>query len=325
MGTIGFEDDSQESLRSVQEPKPQAVSRRSGDTRSSVDALNLSRPQTPQAPSTPQDLKTRPSLSSRRSSNYGTVSGEVSRSSSINLPRPGLSPAMQDTFSLPPPPSMIDDYDASKYASQRPSRASQDTTRSTATAPLETETPPALPARTKSKKEGRPAKVKPAITEQETQVTIELLFAVITELYTLSSAWNIRRTLLTAAKTFLLRPGNPQLQAIRTMIQESVIDANSTDAGLAALVHKIRENSLPTEEESKKWPAPLSGEEKEELRIKARKLLVERGMPQALTSVMGAAASGEALGKVFDCLQIESVARSLIFGLLLQALRAVVQ
>ena len=69
----------------------------------------------------------------------------------------------------------------------------------------------------------------------------------------------------------------------------------------------------------------MSAEEKEKLRVRARKLLVEKGMPQALTSVMGQAASGEALGKVFDCLQIESVARGLMFGLLLQAVRAVTQ
>jgi hypothetical protein len=42
-----------------------------------------------------------------------------------------------------------------------------------------------------------------------------------------------------------------------------------------------------------------------------------------LTGVMGQAATGEAMGKVFDSLQVEEVARGLIFGLLLQAVRAV--
>lgn len=163
------------------------------------------------------------------------------------------------------------------------------------------------------------------LNEQETQVTIELVFAVITELYTLSSAWNFRRTLLTAAKTFLLRPGNPQLEAIRVMIQETVIDQNCSDAGMATLIRKLRSNAAPTPAELASWPKPLSGPAKEELRTKARAMLVERGMPQALLSVMGAAASGEALGKVFDCLQIEKVARALVFGILLQALRATVQ
>ena len=46
-------------------------------------------------------------------------------------------------------------------------------------------------------------------------------------------------------------------------------------------------------------------------------------MPQALTSVMGAAASGEALGRVFDALQYEEVARGLMFALILQGVRAV--
>jgi hypothetical protein len=104
-----------------------------------------------------------------------------------------------------------------------------------------------------------------------------------------------------------------------------VLDDNASDAGLAYHIRKIRANGLPTEEELKAWPPEMSGKEKEKLRIKARKLLVEKGMPQALTSVMGQAASGEALGKVFDCLQEPRVARGVMFGLVLQGLRAITQ
>jgi hypothetical protein len=155
-------------------------------------------------------------------------------------------------------------------------------------------------------------------------VLIELFFAVINELYTLSSAWTLRRTLLNAEKTFLLRPGNPQLASITTLLQET-LDSSTSDEGLASQLRKIRENALPTEEELKKWPEAPGEDEKERLRIKARKLLVERGMPSALTSVMGQAASGEALGRVFDCLQEPRVARGVMFGLVLQGLRAVTQ
>ena len=163
---------------------------------------------------------------------------------------------------------------------------------------------------------------KPGITERETSVAIELLFATINQLYTLSGAWQIRLTLLNAAKTFLLRPGNPQLLNIKSMLQTSLLDSNLSDSGLAGLVHKIRENALPTEEEMEIWrrdyPAK-SDEEKEELRVKARALLVKKGMPMALQSVMGAAASGEALGKVFDALQVPSVGRGVVAGVLMQA------
>jgi hypothetical protein len=163
------------------------------------------------------------------------------------------------------------------------------------------------------------------LTEEETRVSVELMFAIITELYSLSSAWTIRLSLLTAAKTFLLRPNNPQLESIRLLLQDSVINANFSDAGLAAHINQLRENCLPTEEELKKQPPEPTPAEKERLRVKARKLLVEKGMPQALTSVMGAQASGEALGRVFDCLQIEEVARGFMFALFLQAIRAATQ
>ncbi|KAL6712861.1 hypothetical protein ACLMJK_009573 [Lecanora helva] len=214
---------------------------------------------------------------------------------------------------LPPPPSEItDDY---KQSQTPPTfQSSHITNPSTLTSEDSSPAPPKPPRRSTA-----------PLTSQETSVAVELFFATINELYTLSSAWTLRLTLLNAAKTFLLRPGNPNLEAIRQLLQTTVIDANTTDAGIAARINKIRQNALPTEEELKKWPPPSSEEEKERKRVRARKLLVERGMPQALTSVMGAAASGEALGRVFDCLQVEEVARGLVFSLVVQGVRAVTQ
>lgn len=161
------------------------------------------------------------------------------------------------------------------------------------------------------------------ISEQETRVAVELVFAIINELYSLSSAWNFRRTLLAAAKSFLLRPGNPSLISIQKMLQESVIEANSSDEGIATHLRKMRENSLPTEEELKAWPPEQSMEEKEKLREKARRLLIQSGVPAALSGVMGQNATTEALGRIFDCLQIEEVARGLLFGIMLQAVRII--
>ena len=79
------------------------------------------------------------------------------------------------------------------------------------------------------------------------------------------------------------------------------------------------------EEKNGKWGAEMGEREKEELRQKARKLVVERGLPVRLVGVMGGQASAECVGRVFDCLQVENVSRGVVFGLLLQGLRAVVQ
>ncbi|TID22298.1 E3 ubiquitin-protein ligase [Venturia nashicola] len=237
---------------------------------------------------------------------------------------------------LPPPPSDItDDYsfEPDPIKSRMSTQTSETepavrTSTSTAASPFVDRSSSEKTPEKASELPTRPPKptsAKPPITEQETQMTVELLFAIINELYTLSNAWGLRRTLLTAAKTFLLRPGNPQLESIRQLLQTTVLDDNTSDAGIAMHIRKLRENALPTEEELKTWPAEITKDEKEELRRKARKLLVERGMPQALTSVMGQAASGEALGKVFDCLQVQKVARGLVFGLMLQGIRAVTQ
>lgn len=236
----------------------------------------------------------------------------------------------QDELHLPPPPSEITDDYGVVQASPKPSLDDSATLR-TSTSSIPTTYSPSrkstispLPP-TDSNPMPSTRSTPPPLTVEETSVAVELFFATINELYSLSSAWTLRLTLLNAAKSFLLRPGNPNLEAIRQLLQSTMIDANTSDAGIAVHIEKVRENALPTEEELKAWPPGPSEEEKENRRRKARKLLVEKGMPQALTSVMGAAASGEALGKVFDCLQVPDVARGLVFALVLQGVKAVTQ
>ena len=114
------------------------------------------------------------------------------------------------------------------------------------------------------------------------------------------------------------------LDAIKDVLQSSVIEANVSDEGIALHLRKLRESMLPTEEELKLWPKARSELESEKLRAKARELFQEKAMPQALTSIMGAASSQDALGKVFDALQIRDVSRGLVFALMIQAARIVV-
>ena len=263
------------------------------------------------------------------STSVSSLSNQSGRSSQLGSPH-----RSSESLHLPPPPdAMPDEYvpvkpmtlqtPVKEIAPELPARPATPSSSSRMSAqnimsvddPTTTKVSPVKSKKTKHA----------PINEEETRVIIDLMFAIITELYSLSSAWTIRLSLLAAAKTYLLRPQNPQLESIRLLLQESVLDANFSDSGLATHIRKLRQNAAPTDEERAKWPAELAPEEKEALRLKARRLLVERGMPQALTSVMGAAASGEALGRVFDCLQIEEVARGLIFALMLQAIRATTQ
>ncbi|OGM39548.1 PX domain protein [Aspergillus bombycis] len=94
-------------------------------------------------------------------------------------------------------------------------------------------------------------------------------------------------------------------ETIRSLLQESMIESNISDEALGLYITKLRENVLPTEAELKSWPSAPDDAEKERLRETARKAFVQKGLPQALTSVMGAAASREALEKIntgFLCL-----------------------
>ena len=223
--------------------------------------------------------------------------------------------AEEEILNLPPRPDEIDSTEVSYQSPNKPM-----STKSVHSLDLGEEL--ASPRSATTSKTPTKQIQKSPLSSEETSVAVELIFAVINELYTLSSAWNIRRTLLNAAKTFLLRPGNPSLEQIRKLLQESVIEANTSDTGIAYHLQKLRENSLPTEEELALWPPPASEEENEKLRKKARKLLIEQGMPPALRGIMGAAASGEALGRLFDSLQVEEASRGLMFAVMLQSVRA---
>ncbi|KAB5539564.1 PXA domain-containing protein [Coniochaeta sp. 2T2.1] len=268
------------------------------------------------------------SLRPSRSDNWerpilsGKSSREHSRASSL-APLRSPSRTSLDGVRLPPPPdAMPDDYQSPASPQSRGQEGLQSAT--PAPSHSRSQTLPTLPPRPNGTvPPKKAARQFTPLSEQETRVAVELLFAIINELYTLSSAWNIRRTLLAAAKSFLLRPGNPSLISIQSMLQSSVIEASASDAGIAANLRKLRENTLPTEEERAAWPEEMTAEEKEKLRVKARKLLIESGVPAALTGVMGQNATGEALGRVFDCLQEEKVARGLMFGIMLQAVRIV--
>lgn len=161
------------------------------------------------------------------------------------------------------------------------------------------------------------------ITREETQVAVELLFAVINEFYSSSSAWNIRRTILNAAKSYILRPGSPHLETIRVLLQNSMIDTHTSDEALGGYLVKLCETVFPTQADCDRLPSARTDAEKKRLRETARKIFVQKGLPQAVISVMGATASREALERIFDCLQVEPIARGLVFSLLLQALKVV--
>lgn len=252
------------------------------------------------------------------------VSREHSRASSLAALRSPSSISLEK-LNLPPHPDEIsDDYEfPTAPAGVSRSQSTDNLPASITSNNVSSPGGPGSSAPLSGKRLPKSARQYSQLSESETHVAVELIFAVINEMYTLSSAWNIRRTLLAAAKSFLLRPGNPSLLTVQSLIQTSVLDANTSDAGIAAQLRMVRENAMPSEKERAAWPEELSVEEKEQLRVKARRLLIQSGVPAALMGVMGQAATSEALGRVFDCLQIEEVARGFMFGLLLQAVRLV--
>ena len=287
-------------------------------------------------------VEDRPELPPRRSSGRQSLIVEM----------PGADEG--EVLNLPPPPSdMPDDYDhdsdtgitlsslrANSTSSQlqpNPSLLSASSSASnlqTMTLPPTTTTsPPSEAATTPPPGLSPRRKSTSPLSTAEAQFVVEIIFAIISELYTLSSAWVFRRSLLNVAKSILLRPGNASLESIRVLIQETVIEANTEDKVVASYIRRIRESAFMTEEELKAWQesaAKGAGEEEEEeegetRREKARRLVRERGLPEALRGVMGGGASAECCSVMFDALQEEGVARGVVSGLVCEAVRGVCQ
>lgn len=296
-------------------------------------------------------IEERSSYPARRSSLMGmTRPNRDSKEVYIQLEVPSSDGDGSGFVSLPPPPSdMPDDYDQDsdpvpEAALTRHRAASSGSARlvlipaapvpvppaapvpASPPLPPTSVTPPSPPAADvvppslpKRKTSSEP------LSEAESQFVVEIFFAIITELYTLSSAWIFRRSLLNVAKSILLRPGNATLETIRTLIQETIIDANTVDSAIAGHIQKLRKNGFPSKEERAAWPPVenMENSEKEALREKARRLVGERGMPEALKGLMGAQASKECWGVVFDALQERGVARGVVAGLVGEAVRGV--
>ncbi|RPA99434.1 hypothetical protein L873DRAFT_1767608 [Choiromyces venosus 120613-1] len=338
-----------ESLRLTQPTRERSKSTATINELQEADLITLEfeaqQPPLPPRPSSiaeEPEVEARPELPPRRTSARQSLAVEM----------PGIDDG--EILNLPPPPSdMPDDYD---HDSDTPATLSrhransgsssllqpntsllstsssalnlqsitlppQNSTSSSVTAT----TPPPEPS---PRKKPPPPPLSPA----ETQFVVEIVFAIISELYTLSSAWLFRRSLLNVAKSILLRPGNSSLESIRVLIQETVIEANTKDKAVAGYIRKLRESAFASKEEVQAWQlekekqAAEEGEDAaEEKREKARRLVKERGLPEALRGVMGGAASAECCGVMFDALQEEGVARGVVCGLVCEAVRGVCQ
>lgn len=280
---------------------------------------------------------------------------------------PSLSPTSTEVPSLPPRPIAIAAMTTKKcipegdnIQEQRKSgneiSSSQDFEK---TSPNGAMTPtsslPTLHPAAETTKHTAPNSSSATLSEQDTQLIVEIAFTILNELFTLSSAWLLRRSLLNVAKNIILRPGNNYLDTVRLLIQDTIFEQNTTDEAISQHILRLREVLFPTMEElqafeevakenrkakaragrrgldingigaGKKGDYEQEEEEREERREKARRLLLEKGMPGVLEGVMGQTACRECLGKVFDCLQEKDIARGVMCGLLLGAVRGVCQ
>ncbi|KAK9462959.1 PXA domain-containing protein [Lipomyces oligophaga] len=157
------------------------------------------------------------------------------------------------------------------------------------------------------------------LTQGETNSIIDTMFLAISELYLLSNAWNVRRSLLTMLRGLLLRNGSSSVEGIRLALQKDVIDKYSSDAEIARKLNDLINSIWPSSEQVK---PKLSESESTALREKARQMFVSRTIPDAIKSVMGAAASTQALEFVFDVLQDRNIARGMVLDLVMDCITA---
>ncbi|KAK9466565.1 PXA domain-containing protein [Lipomyces arxii] len=151
------------------------------------------------------------------------------------------------------------------------------------------------------------------LSQNETNSLIDSMFLAISELYLLSNAWTVRRSLLTVLRGLFLRNGSSSVEGVRVAIQKDIIDKYSSEEELTRklndLVNSVWAEQPSTETSSKEKSDALANE--------ARKMFISHAIPDAIKSVMGAGASAQALEYVFEVLQDRNIARGLVSNLLM--------
>ncbi|KAK9479400.1 PXA domain-containing protein [Lipomyces japonicus] len=161
------------------------------------------------------------------------------------------------------------------------------------------------------------------LTQAETNSLIDTLFLAISELYLLSNVWNVRRSLLTVLRGVVLRHGSSSVEGIRVAIQKDVIDKYSSEheisRKLGDLINALwPELAASGDDDADQKPAEIV--DSSALKAEARRMFVGRVMPDGIKSVMGTAASTQALEFVFDALQDRNIARGLVLNLLMDCI-----
>ncbi|KAK9351134.1 PXA domain-containing protein [Lipomyces doorenjongii] len=154
------------------------------------------------------------------------------------------------------------------------------------------------------------------LSQGETNSLIDTIFLAISELYLLSNAWTVRRSLLTVLRGLFLRNGSSSVEGIRLAIQKDIIDKYSSEDEIARKLNDLADAVWPTDPNT---PQPTT-QSSLELKNEAKKMFVSRAVPDAIKSVMGAGASAQALEFVFNVLQDRNIARGLVLNLLMDCI-----
>ncbi|KAJ8102259.1 PXA domain-containing protein [Lipomyces tetrasporus] len=155
------------------------------------------------------------------------------------------------------------------------------------------------------------------LSQGETNSLIDTIFLAISELYLLSNAWTVRRSLLTVLRGLFLRNGSSSVEGIRLAIQKDIIDKYTEEDEIARKLNDLANAVWPPPGDPSPQPTPQSSRE---LKNEAKKMFVSRAVPDAIKSVMGAGASAQALEFVFDVLQDRNIARGLVLNLLMDCI-----
>ncbi|KAK9451955.1 PXA domain-containing protein [Limtongia smithiae] len=158
------------------------------------------------------------------------------------------------------------------------------------------------------------------LTQSETNSIIDTVFKAVTEVFLLSNAWNVRRSLLTVLRGLLLRDGSSSVEGIRQAVQKDIVDKYSSEEELSRKLHDVINAVWPDAERTAMKEQAKAALDSRALKEEARKMFISNAMPDAIKSVMGTAASAQALEYVFDVLQNKNIARGLVLDLLMDVI-----
>ncbi|KTW28123.1 hypothetical protein T552_01983 [Pneumocystis carinii B80] len=158
------------------------------------------------------------------------------------------------------------------------------------------------------------------LSNSDIQLFIDINFCILSEFYSLSpKTWSIRRSLLGILRSLLLRNGGTYVEIVKDAIEEKITNYFANEKWISDQINEIIMKIWPSN------PDKIIRKDSEKLLNDAKRLFLNKTIPDTLKSLVGGSATKESLEIVFESLQEKEFMRGILSNILSDILQVIFQ